>query len=89
MVATMKSLKAAGIPVWVFMIHSSEIAPCKPLPTEEAVKSFVERCEQAIAAAVDLGARGVTLSEAAEILGHAEGARQATDAGNVQSTRTI
>src|SRR6185503_18401900 len=42
MTAVMKSLKAAAVPVWVFMIHSSEIAPCQLLPTEDEVRKLVE-----------------------------------------------
>lgn len=68
MIATMKSLRAASVPVWVFMIHSSEISPCRPLPSETAVQAFVNRCEQAIAAAIDLGAQPATLTEAAQCL---------------------
>jgi hypothetical protein len=66
MTAVMKSLKAAAVPVWVFMIHSSEISPCKPLPNEEDVRKFVDRCERVAQIAQELGAVGVTLSEAAE-----------------------
>jgi hypothetical protein len=47
------------------MIHSSEIAPCKPLPTEDEVRKFVDRCERIAQIAVELGAVGVTLAEAA------------------------
>jgi hypothetical protein len=64
MTAVMKSLKAASVPVWVFMIHSSEIAPCKPLPTEDDVRKFVDRCERIAQIAVELGAVGATLTEA-------------------------
>ena len=65
MIATMKSLRAGGVPVWVFMIHSSEISPCKPLPSQGDVDAFVSRCENVVAAAVELGAKPATLSEAA------------------------
>jgi hypothetical protein len=65
MTAVMRSLKAAAVPVWVFMIHSSEIAPCKPLPTEDEVRKFVDRCERIAQIAVELGAVGATLTEAA------------------------
>jgi sugar phosphate isomerase/epimerase len=68
MIATMKSLKRAGVPVWVFMIHSSEIAPCRPLPTEAEVKALVERCEAAVTAAAALGAEPATLIEAGEFI---------------------
>jgi hypothetical protein len=66
--AVMTSMKRAKIPVWVFMIHSSEIAPCAPLPTEEAVDAFRQRCVGGIRAAIELGAKPATLKEAAEWL---------------------
>lgn len=66
--AVMESLKRAGVPVWVFMVHSSEIAPCKPLPSEADVKNFVRRCEEAIIAAIELRAEPATLSEAADFV---------------------
>src|SRR5262249_51859453 len=62
--AVMKSLKAASVPVWVFMILSSEIAPCHPLTTEGDVRKFVERCVRISEVAVELGAVGATLAEA-------------------------
>ena len=68
MVATMKSLRRDHVPIWVFMIHSSEIAPCTPLPSEADVEAFVRRCEDAVAAAVELGAQPATLIEAASRL---------------------
>ncbi len=71
MTAVMKSLKAQAVPVWVFMIHSSEIAPCQPLPTEDEVRAFVDRCEQIAQVAVELGAVGATLRDAeARLRGH-------------------
>jgi hypothetical protein len=75
MIATMKSLRADRVPVWVFMIHSSEILPCKPLPTQADVEAFSQRCEGAVVAAVELGAKPATLTEAAvavraQTLGH-------------------
>jgi len=66
LVATLKQMKSDNIPVWVLVIHSSEIAPCTPLPTEEKVNALIERCLAAIEAAVELGAKPATLSEAAE-----------------------
>lgn len=63
--AVMIAMQHARIPVWVFIIHSSEIMPCVPLPTEEAVKAFRERCIGGIRAAIELGARPATLEEAA------------------------
>jgi len=65
MVAVMRSLQRQACPVWVFMIHSSEIDTCRRLPTREAVEAFVERCIAGVRAAVDLGARPATLTEAA------------------------
>lgn len=65
MIATMKSLLAANVPVLVFMIHSSEIMCCNPLPTQEHVDAFVKRCEDAVSAAVALGLKPATLIEAA------------------------
>jgi hypothetical protein len=62
--AVMESLKRDDIPVWVFMIHSSEIIPCRPLPTTLEVDRFIERCASGVRAAVELGAEPVTLSEA-------------------------
>ncbi len=64
--AILRSLARQRVPVWVFMIHSSEIARCTKLPTADAVRSFVERCTSGIRAAVDLGAVGATLQEAAD-----------------------
>lgn len=61
----LKKLKSSGVPVWVFMIHSSELCPCTPLPKEEDVKKFVERCIGGIRAAVEMGAKPATLEEAA------------------------
>jgi hypothetical protein len=59
-------LKQAGSPVWVFMIHSSEIVPCHVLCDETAVRAFRERCTAAVRVAIELGAQPATLSEAAE-----------------------
>lgn len=64
--AVMLALKKAGSPVWVFMIHSSEIIPCTPLPTQAAVEAFRQRCVGGIQAAIALGAEPSTLSEAAD-----------------------
>ena len=66
--ATMESLKSDGIPVWVFMIHSSEIVPCQPLSTHRDVDAFVDRCIGAIRCAIELGAEPATLTEAARWL---------------------
>jgi hypothetical protein len=66
MLAIMNSLMRRGCAVWVFMIHSSELIPCKLLPTQEAVSSMVDRCLEAINMAINLGAEPATLSEAAQ-----------------------
>ena len=66
--AVMVSLKRAEIPVWVFMIHSSEIIPCTPLPSEEAASAFRQRCIDGIRTAVELGAKPATLEEAAKAM---------------------
>ncbi len=77
MVATLRQLKADGVPAWVIMIHSSEIAPCTPLPREEDVALFVERCVGIVEAAVQLGAEPSTLTEAADAFLTAAGAAHA------------
>ncbi len=64
--AVMKSLRAAECPVWVFMIHSSQLIPCARLPKIKQVRAFIERCLRAIDIAVDLGARPATLTEAGQ-----------------------
>ncbi len=64
--AVMRNLRANNCPVWVFMIHSSQILPCARLPKREQVQAFIQRCIQGIRAAVDLGARPGTLKEAAQ-----------------------
>ncbi len=52
--------------MWVAMIHSSEIVPCKYFATEEAVGRFRRRCLELVEDAVALGAAGATLREAWE-----------------------
>jgi hypothetical protein len=64
--ATMLALRRAAVPIWVFMIHSSEIIPCKPLPTQAGVEAFKRRCIGAIEAAIQLGAKPSTLTEAGD-----------------------
>jgi hypothetical protein len=61
--ACLRQLKREGITVWVAMIHSSEIVPCRHLPTAEAVEAFIRRCEKLTAEALKLGARACTLRE--------------------------
>ena len=64
--AVMIAMQRARVPAWVFMIHSSEIIPCTPLPTKEAVEAFCDRCVGGIRAAIELGAKPATLKEVAE-----------------------
>ena len=66
--AVMTSLIRRRCSVWVFMIHSSEIIPCKPLPSERHVAAMIERCEAGIRVATELGAKPATLTEAALLL---------------------
>lgn len=61
----LRQLKSDAIPVWVSIIHSSELLPSHHLPTPEAVAAFVRRCVAMVEAAIDLGARPCTLQEAA------------------------
>lgn len=61
--ACLESLRRDRVPVWVAMIHSSEIIPCQPLPTEERVTQFVQRCLQLVEDAVSLGATCSTFEE--------------------------
>jgi hypothetical protein len=61
----MRSLKRRNIPIWVCMIHSSELRPCSPLPSEDRVNRFIDRCMQTITLAAEMGAVPATLSEAA------------------------
>ncbi len=67
----LRGLAADTIPVWVAMIHSSEIIPCVPLKTDEAVRAFKERCFRLVEEAQELGARCATLREAGEAYGNA------------------
>lgn len=66
--AILLDLKANDCPVWVFMIHSSEIVPNTKLPTLELVASFFHRCEMAVNIALEMGAKPATLSEASDWL---------------------
>jgi hypothetical protein len=63
--AVMLSLKQRRCAVWVFMVHSSEIIPCRPLPTGKDVSQFLDRCLEGIHVAMELGAQPATLTEAA------------------------
>ena len=62
----LRHLKRTHVPVWVIMIHSTEIAPCTKFATEEQCRDFIARCIQVVQAAVDLGAKPATLEEAAQ-----------------------
>jgi hypothetical protein len=61
--ACLDSLRNDSVPVWVAMIHSSEIAPCKHLPDQKAVQRFRRRCLDLVEDARALGATGATLHE--------------------------
>jgi hypothetical protein len=68
--ACLESLRQDRIPVWVSMIHSSEIVPCRPLPTEGDIKRFIARCLDLVEMAVSLGATCATLDEVRQYYGH-------------------
>jgi len=59
----LKGMHRDSVPVWVAMIHSSEIIPCKPLPTEREVSRFIDRCYTLVDYARKLGATCETLEE--------------------------
>lgn len=61
--ACLEDLRQDGVPVWVAMIHSSEIAPCTPLPDEASLRRFRRRCLQLVEDARALGAVPATLNE--------------------------
>jgi hypothetical protein len=60
----LRQLHEERVPVWVAMIHSSEIGPNPYFPTEDGIARFRERCVRLVEDAVALGAIGATLSEA-------------------------
>jgi hypothetical protein len=64
----MKKLLADRIPVWVAVIHSSEIISCVYFKTDEKIKSFWNRCEELIYDAIELGATPMTLAEAGNFI---------------------
>lgn len=64
--ACLRSLSQDGIPVWVAMIHSSEIVPNHHLPSEEDVVRFRRRCITLVEDALKFGAEGATLREACD-----------------------
>ena len=59
----MALLQEDQVAVWVAMIHSSEIVPCRYFPTEDAVTRFRKRCLTLVEDALQLGARCATLKE--------------------------
>jgi hypothetical protein len=59
----LEQLRRDGLPVWVAMVHSSEISPNRYFPTDEEVARFRRRCLQLVEDAVALGAAGATLEE--------------------------
>lgn len=61
--ACLSGLRQDGVPVWVAMIHSSEIVRCSPLPKQALVDQFIERCLKLVDHAVELGAQCATLEE--------------------------
>lgn len=69
MQACLRQLREDDVPVWVAMIHSSEIGPNRYFPNEEAIAQFRRRCLELVDDALDLGAVGATLAEAgAEVI---------------------
>jgi hypothetical protein len=74
--ACLESLRNDQIPVWVAMIHSSEIIPCRPFPTENAIKQFIGRCLRLVEVAVQMGATCATLDEVRQYYGHPASVRR-------------
>lgn len=68
MTSVLQDLKQHEVPVWVFMIHSSEVIPCNPLPETQDVENFVRRCEDIVEIAQSMGAQSATLEEAGQWL---------------------
>jgi hypothetical protein len=56
-------LRRDDIPVWVAMIHSSEIGLNRYFPTGEQVSAFRRRCLGLVEDAMALGAKGATLED--------------------------
>lgn len=69
--ACLETLQRDNIPVWVAMIHSSEIVPCQKFPTQQLVDQFIQRCLQLVEDAVQMGATCSTLEEVRQDYGHA------------------
>jgi hypothetical protein len=67
--ACLETLRQDRVPVWVAMIHSSEIIPCRPCPTEAVVRQFIRRCLDLIDDAIALGATAATLVEVRRQIG--------------------
>ncbi len=67
--ACLHQLRRDEVPVWVAMIHSSEIVPCSPLRTEAAVLRFRRRCLRLVEDAQALGATCLTLSQVGRVFG--------------------
>jgi len=65
MCSVIMHLKEKKVPVWVIMIHSSELIPCKPLPTSRHVQDFINRCIGIFEYALEAGAEPATLHQAA------------------------
>jgi len=61
--ACLDALRRSGVMVWVAMIHSSEIIPCKYFSSEQEVERFRERCLGLVEDAIEMGATGATLGE--------------------------
>lgn len=59
----LEQLRRDDIPVWVAMIHSSEIGLNRYFPTEEKVSAFRQRCLDLVEDAMALGAKGATLED--------------------------
>ena len=59
----LESLRKGKVKVWVAMIHSSELVPCKYFESEEDVDKFRKRCLALVEDAVAMGAHGATLKE--------------------------
>jgi hypothetical protein len=59
----LRRLYESRVAVWVSMIHSSEIIPCKYFATEREVRKFRDRCLYLIRDAEELGAKAATLTD--------------------------
>jgi hypothetical protein len=59
----LNQLQQAQVPIWVAMIHSSEIGINRYFPTEDRVAAFRQRCLELVQDAISMGAVGATLAE--------------------------